>query len=104
MPIISLISGRQFIAQDDETVLDAALRNGVTLEHGCRTGRCGSCKSRVLSGSAAPRHAELGLSTEERTAGWILSCVGSATTDLALNVQDLGAVSLEPARTLPCRI
>ncbi len=36
--------------------------------------------------------------------GWMLSCVSSATTDLALDVQDLGDVRLEPARTLPCRI
>lgn len=104
VPIITLTSGRQFAAQDGETVLEAALRSGVTLEYSCRTGRCSSCKSQVLSGSTAPRHAELGLSTEERTAGWILSCVSSATTDLALEVQDLGDVKLEPARTLPCRI
>jgi CDP-4-dehydro-6-deoxyglucose reductase len=104
MPIVTLSSGRQFTAQDDETVLGAALRNGVTLEHSCRTGRCGSCKSQVRSGSTAPRHVELGLSTEERASGWILSCVSSATTDLTLDVQDLGDVKLEPVRTLPCRI
>ena len=104
MTLITLSSGRQFAAQDGETVLDAALRNGMTMEHSCRTGRCGSCKSQVRSGSTAARHAEFGLSADERAAGWILSCVSSAITDLALDVQDLGDVKLEPARTLPCRI
>jgi CDP-4-dehydro-6-deoxyglucose reductase len=104
VPIITLSGGRQFLAQDGETVLDAALRNGVTLEHSCRAGRCGSCKSRVCGDSKVSRGAELGLSADERAAGWILSCVSSATTDLALDVQDLGDAKLEPARTLPCRI
>ena len=29
-------SGRQFAAEADETLLDAALRQGLTLPHGCR--------------------------------------------------------------------
>ena len=104
MPIITLTTGQQFSARYGETVLDAALRNGVTLEHSCRIGRCTSCKGQVLSGSASTRHGELGLTLSERAAGWILSCVSSATTDLVFDARYLGGVTLEPARTLPCRI
>lgn len=32
------------------TVLEAALRAGAPFPHGCRSGRCGSCKSELLSG------------------------------------------------------
>jgi CDP-4-dehydro-6-deoxyglucose reductase len=37
-------SGRQFVAEGDETLLDAALRQGLTLPYGCKDGACGSCK------------------------------------------------------------
>ena len=44
-------SGRQFVAEADETILDAALRQGLTLPYGCKDGACGSCKGKVLAGS-----------------------------------------------------
>jgi ferredoxin len=33
-----------------QIVLDAALHAGVPFPHSCRSGRCGACKSRLLSG------------------------------------------------------
>lgn len=104
MPLITLPSGKQFAAQDGESLLDAALRAEVALEYSCRTGRCSSCKSQVRSGSTTALHPETGLSEAERADGWILSCVRSATSDVLLDVQDLGGVKLYPARTWPCRI
>lgn len=105
MPQITLPSGRQFAADDNEAILDAALRAGLTLEHSCRSGRCSSCKTQVGSGHTIALHDESGLSVAEREAGWILSCVRRATTDTTLKgVQDLGDVRLIPARTWPCRI
>ncbi len=40
--------GRQVAAAADETILDAALRSGVLLKHGCRDGRCGDCRTEVV--------------------------------------------------------
>ena len=104
MPFITTSSGKRFAANDGEVLLDAALRNGVSLEYSCRTGRCSSCKSRVRSGSSIALHEELGLSQGERNEGWVLSCVRAATSDMSLDVTDLGGVKLFPARTVPCRI
>lgn len=104
VPTITLSSGRQFIAQEGETVLDAALRQGIALEHSCKTGRCGSCKSHVLAGSTKPVHAQTGLSAEELASGWMLTCASSATSDLSIDSEDLPAGWLAPARTLPCRV
>ncbi len=47
-------------------------------------------------------HAETGLNQVERAEGWVLSCVRSATSEVKLDVEDLGV--LPPARTLACRI
>ncbi|MDX6212581.1 MAG: propane monooxygenase reductase component, partial [Frankiales bacterium] len=35
---------------EDETVLDAAFRQGVMLMHGCKEGQCSACKSFLLEG------------------------------------------------------
>lgn len=104
MPTITTTTGKRFSAQPGEALLDAALRAGVLLEHSCRTGRCSNCKAQVLTGDTVVLHDEMGLNQTERESGWILSCVRSATSDALLQVDDLGSMSLFPARTLPCRI
>ena len=102
--MITISGGKQFEARADESLLDAALRGGVSLEHSCRTGRCNSCKCRVAKGSTRALFDELGLSEGERAAGWILSCARAANSDVSLAVTDLGDVKTHPVRTLPCRI
>lgn len=104
MPTVSTSSGKRFDVDAGETVLDAALRAGVTLDHSCRTGRCSTCKARVLGGDTTALHDETGLEPGEREAGWILTCVRSVQSDTTLEVEDLGDVRLSPTRTLPCRI
>jgi CDP-4-dehydro-6-deoxyglucose reductase len=44
-------SGKQFAAEADETLLDAALRHGLTLPYGCKDGACGACKGKVVDGT-----------------------------------------------------
>ena len=45
-------SGHEFFVEGTDTLLDAALRNGVSLNYGCSNGNCGDCKARVVSGEA----------------------------------------------------
>ena len=104
MPVVHLSTGKTFETHGGESVLDAALRAGITLPYSCRTGRCGSCKAGLVSGDTSLLHAEMELSDEERAAGSILTCVRTATSDIALAVEDLGDVHLAAARTWPCRL
>jgi CDP-4-dehydro-6-deoxyglucose reductase, E3 len=101
---ITISSGKAFEAQSSEHLLDAALRQHVVLDYSCRTGRCSSCKGRVLSGDTIATHEELGLSAEERAQGFILTCIRKACGPVALEIDDLGAIVLPEAKTLPCRI
>lgn len=84
--------------------MDAALSAGITLPHSCKTGRCSTCKCKVLLGETTALQTETGLTDAEKAEGWILSCVRSAQTDVTLEVEDLGSVVLPPSKTLPCRI
>ena len=66
-------SGRKFASEVGETLLDAALRQGLTLPHGCKDGACGACKGKVISGQVdhgkAQAHA---LKDEEKADGMTL--------------------------------
>jgi 3-phenylpropionate/trans-cinnamate dioxygenase ferredoxin reductase subunit len=45
------IDGRRILARRGETLLDAALSNGIDLPHDCRAGHCGTCCVRLVSGA-----------------------------------------------------
>jgi CDP-4-dehydro-6-deoxyglucose reductase, E3 len=98
-------SGRQFAAETDETVLDAALRQGVLLPYGCKDGACGACKGKLLEGSVDMGSAPLqSLHEDERAAGLILTCCAKAQSDLSIECKQLGTASEFPVKTLPSRI
>lgn len=104
MPTITLSNGKQFLATVGEPLLDAALRADIVLEHGCRSGRCGVCKTLVDLGSTKALMDETALAQTERDAGWILSCARCACSDLQLAVADLGELKLFPEMMMPCRV
>jgi CDP-4-dehydro-6-deoxyglucose reductase len=102
--IIKLANERVFEATSGTLLLDAALASGVTLPYSCRTGRCGTCKTKVHSGHTHPTLAESALSATELTEGWILTCARVAESDVVLETEDISGVELTPPRTFPARI
>ena len=104
MHLVETSSGRRFEARSDETLLEAALRQGVVLGYSCRNGRCSSCKAQLIAGSTIASRDESGLSTADVSAGFILTCVRRACSDVQLGVDDFGDLGLPEARTLPCRV
>jgi CDP-4-dehydro-6-deoxyglucose reductase len=85
-------------------MLDAALANGVVLEHSCRTGRCGSCKARVTHGATQALRDPVALGADELKQGWVLTCTHEAVTDVQLDIEDLGALVGIETRVTPARI
>ncbi len=104
MAQVEIAGGKRFDVNEGQTVLEAALVAGVVLEHSCKTGRCGVCKTRVAHGATTVIGSETALTRAELDAGWILSCARGADTDVRLEVEDLSAFGLTPAKTLPARI
>lgn len=98
-------SGNIFKAAADETILEAALRQGIGLPYGCRNGACGSCKGVIVSGEFDYGiYQERTLQAEEKAAGKALFCVGKACSDLTLNIKEIGGMGDIQVRTLPCRV
>ncbi|MEY4505555.1 MAG: hypothetical protein RL297_133 [Pseudomonadota bacterium] len=104
MALITTTGGLVFEQVDGQSMLDAAMAQGVGMPYSCKTGRCSSCKARVVSGSSRALVDELGLSEQEKAEGWVLTCARTAQTDLTLEAQDLGGVVLPRVQTVPCRI
>lgn len=55
----------------DSTLLDTALKNGVSMSSGCRAGQCGSCQTKILRGEVAYPKGQ----PHEVEAGHCLPCV-----------------------------
>lgn len=104
MSVVTLANGRTFEASPDETMLEAARRQGLVLEHSCRVGRCGVCKAPVLAGATRPLGSEESLSPAEQAQGLVLTCARAASTDVRLGIEDLGRLAEIEVRTLPARI
>jgi ferredoxin len=64
-------------------VLDVAESVGVEIEWSCRSGTCGSCVVKLLSGEVS-MEVEDGLDDEDRAAGMILACQARATSNIAV--------------------
>ena len=95
----------RFAAEADETILDAALRQGLILPYGCRDGACGACRGKILSGEADQGRAQThALSEEDRHAGFALFCCAKAKSDLDIEVRELRSSSDLPVKTLPARV
>ncbi|WP_279357712.1 hybrid-cluster NAD(P)-dependent oxidoreductase [Methylobacterium indicum] len=68
---------------EDSTVLDAARKAGIRLPSSCAKGLCGTCKSKVTSGTVAMTHAG-GIRQREIDAGMALLCCSKPTSDLVV--------------------
>lgn len=87
--------------QDGQTILDAALRQGVYIPHCCNHGLCGTCKVEVLEGevdygAASP----FALMDMEKDEGKCLACTATPMEDVVIEAdvdQD------EDAKMIPVR-
>ena len=98
-------SGASFTVNEGESVLTAALRQGVMLPYSCKNGTCGSCKGLIESGDVHyPFHPPLALERTDIADGFALLCQAEPTQDLVVNAREIAAVRDIPVRLLPARV
>ncbi len=98
-------SGHSFTNEADETVLEAALRQGVALPYGCRNGACGSCIGKLVSGEVDyGATAPSALSESDIEAGNAVFCQAVPMSDLVIEVREIGAAKDIVIKTLPSRV
>jgi CDP-4-dehydro-6-deoxyglucose reductase, E3 len=98
-------SGTRFEVPAGETVLDAALRQGIVLPYSCRSGSCATCKGRVVSGEVDyGEYQEQALTAAEREQGYALLCQAQPRSDLEVEARELSVVEEIEIKLLPCRV
>jgi CDP-4-dehydro-6-deoxyglucose reductase len=101
----NIASGAIFTVNEGESILTAALRQGVMLPYSCKNGTCGSCKGLLESGEVHyPFHPPLALSREEIGEGCALLCQAEPTEDLVIRVREIEAVRDIQVRKMPARV
>ena len=84
--------------EDGQTILDAALRQGVYLPHACNHGLCGTCKIELLEGEVDHGAASpFALMDMEKDEGKCLACTSTLMEDCAIEAdidEDIDARSI----------
>ncbi len=82
--IVFSTSGRTISCAGDTPVLSAARAAGLRLPSACNKGVCGTCKSRMVSGTVEMKHGG-GIRQREIDAGMVLLCCSRPTSDLVID-------------------
>ncbi|MCB1917328.1 MAG: 2Fe-2S iron-sulfur cluster binding domain-containing protein [Rhodocyclaceae bacterium] len=93
--------GQTIEVEDDQTILDAALRAGIWLPHACCHGLCATCKVDVLEGEVEHGEASsFALMDFERDEGKTLACCATLVSDVTIEAD----IDEEPdAESIPVR-
>ncbi|MDE3110933.1 MAG: 2Fe-2S iron-sulfur cluster binding domain-containing protein [Acidobacteriota bacterium] len=87
---------KRFTCGEDETILAAALRQGINLRYGCKHGGCGTCKALIVDGEVDQLEAStFALMDFEREQGMALLCSAYPLGDLAIELSDYEESELE---------
>ena len=98
-------SGKTFDARSDETVLTAALRQGIMLPYSCKNGTCASCKCRLVNGRIDyPYNPPAALDDGDLANGAMLACQATAASDLEIEATEIEQVADIPVRAFPARV
>lgn len=98
-------SGREFFVDGTDSLLEAALRAGLSLDYGCSAGSCGKCKAKVLSGAVQKtRHSDYVLTAAEKHAGVVLMCCNTAVVDLVIEAREAHGAADMPLQTIEARV
>ena len=98
-------SGHEFFVDGNDSLLEAALRAGLSLDYGCSIGGCGKCKARIVSGQVHRlRHSDYAFTAAEKAAGVVLMCCHTAATDLVIEAREAHGAADMPLQTIDARV
>ena len=98
-------SGNSFVANEDETILAAAMRSGFTLPYGCRNGACAACKGKIIKGTVDHGNPQSSaLADFEKRDGLSLFCQAVPQSDLTIEAREIESSGDIEVRRLPSRV
>jgi CDP-4-dehydro-6-deoxyglucose reductase len=98
-------SQQDFLVEGGDTLLEAAMRAGISVNYGCSGGNCGLCKAKVLSGKVKKtRNHEFPLTEAERAQGYVLLCSNTAVSDMTIEANVTGSVQEIPFQQISATV
>lgn len=98
-------SGHEFVAYDNESILEAGLRAGYNLRYQCDNSSCGGCKSRLIGGRVGPIHfSDYTIPEAEKAQGDFLLCASQAMSNLVIEAVETDRVSDIPDQEIVARV
>jgi NAD(P)H-flavin reductase/ferredoxin len=86
-----------------QSVLDSALAAGYEVPYSCRTGICGSCRGKIVSGDITGGQGA-GLSEEEQAEGQVLLCQARPCSDLTIAVREVHKIDRSAIKTVKAKV
>lgn len=98
MEILVQPLNRQINVSAGSNLLDALLSNEIPISYSCMSGRCGTCRCKVLQGTVLHMDSEKG--QPPRHGDYFLACQSTVETDCVIEVPEPDEVVMHPARIL----
>ncbi|KPK11498.1 MAG: hypothetical protein AMJ68_05595 [Acidithiobacillales bacterium SG8_45] len=88
--LVTFAPSGQFVAVEaDETILEAALRDGHSVSYHCANGSCGDCRARIIEGKLADHmHHDFIFKGADRLQPMLLMCRAKPASDMTIEVQE----------------
>ena len=96
-------SGHQFTVEQDETILDAAIRQGVNLPYGCRNGFCGDCRANLTAGRISYPNGQPPVMSDNE-GDICYACQATTASDITIEVTEIAQSQDIQTRIMPCKI
>ncbi|MDH5435400.1 MAG: 2Fe-2S iron-sulfur cluster-binding protein [Gammaproteobacteria bacterium] len=98
-------SGKSFEAQPHETLLESALRSGLSPAYNCSNGSCGECRAKLISGKLGePKFHDFNFTEADKQAGYFLLCRNCAATELEVEIIEAGSVADIPHQEVSAKV
>lgn len=98
-------TGHEFWQTGNDTLLEAGLRTGLSLNYGCSNGNCGLCKARLIEGEVKKVHPhDYTFSEAEKGMGYLLMCCNSAVSDVELETLEANDSHDIPKQTIGTKV
>lgn len=101
-------SGREMLVEPGETILDAALREGIAVDYHCANGTCGDCRAQIIEGEPGlSQHQDYTFKGADKLKPMLLMCRTHPASDMILEAAEAKStedIPLQEIRTTVSQI
>ncbi len=97
-------SGVTFPGSGQRSLLDSAILSNYILQYGCKDGRCGVCKSKLIKGEVDQQACVAGISKSELKNGYVLTCCAKPRSDIEIEADCFPELQGIETKVVPCRV